>query len=286
MLTYSRLLPLTLAFIVAFAAGGALAAVPEPWQLNFQPPASPVMERIDAFHDMLLVIIFGISFFVLGLLAYICIRFNEKANPKPSKFTHNTLLEVVWTTIPVLILITIAIPSFRLLYFMDKAEEPEMTLKVIGYQWYWGYEYPDHGNIAFDSYMIKDEDLKPGQPRLLATDTNVVLPVDTTVRVLITAADVIHAWAVPALGVKMDAVPGRLNETWLKITKPGMYYGQCSELCGVYHGFMPIAIEALPKDKFEQWVKRKKKELANTDEVDTTSPQPAIVQASASPQPQ
>lgn len=238
------------------------AGQPVPWQIDFQESASPVMERLYGFHTELLIIITIITLFVMGLLAYIIIRFNEKANPKPSKTSHNTFLEVVWTVIPVIILIAICIPSLRHLYYMNEIEDADMTLKVVGYQWYWGYEYPDHGNFYFDSYMIKDEDLKPGQLRLLEVDNRVVLPTDTNIRIQITAADVLHAWAVPALGIKTDAVPGKLNETWVRITKPGIYYGQCSELCGVYHGFMPIAVEAVPKWKFDAWVKKAQKEFA------------------------
>lgn len=245
--------------LVSFAGGAYADAVP--WQLGFQEAASPVMERLTDFHNMLLVIITAISLFVLFLLMYVCFRFSEKRNPKPSKTSHNTLIEIIWTTVPIIILVAIAIPSFRHLYFMDRTETPDMTLKVIGYQWYWGYEYPDHGNIAFDSYIVKDEDLKEGQVRLLEVDNRIVLPVETNVRILTTAADVIHAWAVPALGVKMDAVPGRLNETWVRINKPGVYRGQCSELCGAYHGYMPVVIEAVSKEKFEQWVKKAKKQF-------------------------
>lgn len=236
---------------LAFADGQ-----PKPWQIDFQPAASVNMEKIANFHDALVIIITVITIFVLGLLAYVCIRFREKANPTPSTVTHNTLLEIVWTAIPVVILIAICIPSIKIMYFNDRTEEAEMTLKVIGYQWYWGYEYPD-SNIAFESYMIKDQDIKPGQVRLLEVDNRVVLPVDTNIRIQTTAADVIHAWAIPAFGVKMDAVPGRLNETWVRIEKEGVYRGQCSELCGAYHAFMPIVVEAVSKEKFAEWVKAK-----------------------------
>lgn len=171
------------------------------------------------------------------------------------KTTHNTMLEVVWTVIPVVILIVVAVPSFKLLYYADRTVEPEMTLKITGYQWYWGYEYPDHGEISFDSYMVPDDEITGDQVRLLSTDTQVVLPVDTNIQLIITAEDVLHAWAVPAFGVKLDAVPGRLNETWTRITKPGTYYGQCSELCGQGHGFMPIEIKAVSKEEFARWVK-------------------------------
>ncbi|HSR55789.1 MAG TPA: cytochrome c oxidase subunit II [Alphaproteobacteria bacterium] len=240
--------------VLSAGATAAFAAAPEPWQLGLQPAATPVMEDINAFHNMLLVIIFAIAIFVTLLMGYVMWRFNEKANPRPSRTTHHTILEVTWTVVPILILMVISVPSFRLLYMMDKTDTPEMTLKVTGSQWYWSYTYPDHGNFTFDSLMIPDSDLKPGQLRLLEVDNRVVVPVDTNIRVLLTANAVIHSWAVPALGIKTDTVPGRINETWMRITKPGVYYGQCSELCGINHGFMPIAVEAVSKDDFQKWV--------------------------------
>jgi cytochrome c oxidase subunit 2 len=252
-----------LVFLAGFAAwfGGAapaLADAPKPWQLGFQEAASPVMELISSFHDFLLIIIISIGAFVTALMIYVAVKFNEKANPVPSKTTHHTLLEVIWTVVPIMILVVIAIPSFRLLYYMDKTTTPEMTLKVVGSQWYWSYEYPDHGKIAFDSQMIPDNELKPGQLRLLDVDNRVVVPVDTNIRVLLTANAVIHSWAVPALGIKTDTVPGRMNETWMRVTKPGVYYGQCSELCGINHGYMPIAVQAVSKAEFAKWVARAK----------------------------
>ena len=249
----------------SFAIGHA-----KPWQLGFIEPASPIMKRLDAFHDGLLWMIFGISTFVIILLVYVALRFNKKANPVASKTTHNVFIEIIWTIIPVLILIAIAIPSFKIMYDADKVEDADMTLKVVGRQWYWQYEYPDDG-IAFDSYIIADEDLKKGQLRLLDVDNRVVLPVDTNVRILVTGGDVIHSWSVPAFGIKTDAVPGRTNETWVRITKPGVYYGQCSELCGVNHGFMPIAVEAVSKKKYKNWLKRAKKEFADSGSVNVAS---------------
>lgn len=227
-----------------------------PWDFLMQDAASPSAERIQAFHDMLVYIITGICLFVLALLIIVIVRYNRRANPEPSKTTHNVLLEVLWTALPVVILIIIAIPSFKLLYYVDRTETPEMTLKVTGYQWYWGYEYPDHGGINFMSYMIPEDEInaEEGQLRLLSTDRAVVLPVNKNIQVDITAADVLHAWAVPALGVKTDSVPGRLNSTWFRITKPGTYYGQCSELCGKDHAYMPIEIKAVSEEEFEQWV--------------------------------
>ena len=240
----------------------ALALLPDGYALSFQPAATPVAERIQEFHSLLFIIITGIVIFVMGLLLYVMLRFNAKANPVPSQTTHNTLLEVVWTAVPVIILIIIAIPSFKLLYYQDRAVDPEMTLKVTGYQWYWGYEYPDE-NIIFDSYMIEEKDLKANQPRLLAVDNEVVVPVGKVVKVLITANDVLHAWALPSFGVKRDAVPGRINETWFKADKIGIYYGMCSELCGVNHQSMPIEVHVVSEEAFNIWVEESKLKYAN-----------------------
>ena len=242
---------------------------PQPWQMNFRPSATPVMDDIVEFHNLLLVIEVIIVLFVLGLMVYICVKFNAKANPVPSKTTHNSLLEVVWTVIPIIVLIVIAVPSMKLLVFMDKApkEKVEMTLKVIGHQWYWSYEYPDAGNLAFDSNIIPDEeiDASKGQIRLLEVDNRIAIPVDTTIRVLMTSEDVLHNWAVPAFGIKMDTVPGRINESWIRVpaARAGVYRGQCSELCGVNHGYMPIVIEAKSKQDFAKWLNKAKKEFAN-----------------------
>jgi len=251
----------------AALAGNAWADVgrAKPWQLGFQEAASPVMHEVTDFHNLLLVIITLITIFVLGLLLFCIIRFNAKANPTPTRTSHNTVLEFAWTVVPVIILVVIAIPSFKLLYYADRTVDAEMTLKAIGNQWYWTYEYPDNGEFTFDAIMIEDNELKEGQPRLLTTDQAIVLPVDTDIRLLTTASDVIHAWAMPAFGVKIDAVPGRTNETWFRIEQPGMYYGQCSELCGVRHGFMPIMVKAVSKDAFNAWVEQAKKEFANED---------------------
>ena len=235
-------------------SGVAAANQPLPWQTGFQPAASPVMVEINWFHNLLLIIITLITLFVLALLVYVMWRFNEKRNPTPTKTTHNTWIEVAWTAVPVIILLLVFVPSMRLLYYSDRAVDAEMTLKVVGYQWYWSYEYPDHGDISIDSYMIPENEIQEGQRRLLEVDNRVVLPVDTTIRILVTAGDVLHNFAMPALGLKMDAVPGRTNETWTKILRPGVYYGQCSELCGDGHAYMPIAIEAVSKDAFRKWV--------------------------------
>ena len=242
----------------------ASAAQPEPWQMNFQEAATPLMEQIVRFHDVyLLPTIIIISLFVLALLAIVVFKFNEKSNPNPSRTTHNTTIEVLWTVIPVAILVVIAVPSFKLLYKSDVIPKVDMTIKATGHQWYWNYEYVDHGKFSFDAYMIADEDLKEGQPRLLETDNRVVIPSNTIVRVQVTAADVLHAWTIPAFGRKIDAVPGRLNEIWIgPVKNEGVYYGQCSELCGVNHGFMPITVEVVSKDKFNAWVEKARKEFA------------------------
>lgn len=246
--------------------GTVLASQPRPWQIDFQDAATPLMEQITSFHNLLLIIITVISVFVLALLAWVAIKFNEKANPTPSRTTHNTTIEVLWTVIPVVILVVIAIPSFKLLYYSDVIPKADMTIKATGNQWYWNYEYPDHGKFSYDSSMIETADLKPGQPRLLAVDNRIVVPVDTVVRVQVAATDVLHAWSMPAFGVKVDAVPGRLNETWFgPVKKEGIYYGQCSELCGSRHGFMPIAVEVVSKAKFDAWVVKAKKEYAADD---------------------
>jgi len=250
--------------LCGFAATGS-AAEPHPWQLGLQEAATPVKHAMDSFHDLLTVIIVAIVIFVAGLLAWVALRFNAKKNAVPSTTSHHTVLEIAWTVIPVIILIVIAVPSFKLLYQAERVPESEMTIKVTGRQWYWDYEYPDHGNIAFSSYMIQDSELKPGQKRLLEVDNRVILPVGTTVRVLVTAGDVIHSWAVPSFGVKKDAVPGRANETWVRIEKEGVYYGQCSEICGVNHAFMPIAVEAVSKEAFNQWVEKAKTAYGTPD---------------------
>ena len=254
---------------LAGAAGTALAQQPTDWEVDFQTALSPSMERIVDFNLMVTIIIVIITAFVFALMAWIVIRYNKKRNPVPSKTTHNTMLEVIWTVVPVIILLVIAVPSFRLLYYTDRVEEADMTLKAIGHQWYWSYEYPDHGDFTFDALMLEDDELEEGQPRLLATDEAVVLPVGAKIRLLTTADDVIHSWAIPAFGVKMDSVPGRVNETWFQINREGMYYGQCSELCGTLHGFMPIMIEAVSQEEFDAWVEFAREEFASADDTPT-----------------
>ena len=242
-----------------------VAAQPVNWQMHFQPAATPVMDKINNFHLLLLPIITVIVLFVLVLLLNCIIRFSARNNPVPSKFSHHTVIEVLWTVLPILVLIVIAVPSFRLLYYSDRTVDADMTIKAIGNQWYWTYQYPDHGAFEFDAVMKEDDELAVGELRLLTTDTMVVVPTEANVRLLVTATDVLHAWAIPAFGVKLDAVPGRLNETWFRVDQPGVYYGQCSELCGTRHGFMPIMVKAVPRDEFEVWVEQAREEFANVD---------------------
>ena len=238
---------------------------PKDWQLGFQKPASQSMYEIVKFHDYMLVpIIVAISGFVLFLMAYTCFRFRASRNPNPSKRTHNVAVEILWTLIPCLILIVMAVPSFKILYSQDTIPKADVTIKAVGYQWYWGYEYPDE-NIIFDSYMIEEEDLKPGQPRLLAVDNEVVVPVNKVVKVLITANDVLHAWALPSFGVKRDAMPGRVNETWFKADRVGTYYGQCSELCGIKHAFMPITVKVVTDEEYNAWLEEAKIKFAKEE---------------------
>jgi len=246
------------------SAGAAFAGLgqPTPWQLNLQDAGSPVMADIAWFHNFLLFVITAITAFVLILLMIIMLRFNARANPRPSRTTHNTPLEVIWTIVPVIILVTIAVPSFRLLFVQLEVPKPELTVKATGKQWYWSYSYPDNGNFEFDSLIVADKDLKPGQPRLLTADNELVVPVNKIIHVLVTGADVIHSFAVPSFGVKIDAVPGRINDTWFKATQEGMYYGQCSELCGKDHAFMPIAVRVVNDADFAKWVEAAKKEHA------------------------
>ena len=242
-----------------------LANEPVDWQLGFQKSASKTMDDIVWFHDyMLLPVITAITVFVLFLIAYACIRFRASRNPEASTTSHNTVIEVIWTLVPCLILIVLAVPSFKVLYSQDEIPKADVTIKAIGYQWYWGYEYPDE-NIVFDSYMIDEKDLKEGQPRLLAVDNEVYVPVNKVVKVMITANDVLHAWALPSFGVKRDAVPGRINETWFKADRTGTFYGQCSELCGIKHAFMPITVNVVTEEEYNQWLEKAKVEFAKEE---------------------
>jgi cytochrome c oxidase subunit 2 len=251
-------------------AGSALAAgtgQPEPWQLGMQHMVTAVGQELADFHTWLVWIITVITLFVLALLIYIIVRFNERANPTPTRTTHNTMLEVAWTIVPVLILVLIAIPSFRLLRNQLIIPKADMTLKAIGHSWYWEYEYPgEQAGFKFDANMIEEADLKPGQLRLLSTDNDVVVPINRNVRVQITSADVIHSWGVPSLGFTMDAVPGRLNEIWFRAEREGVYHGQCRELCGQRHAFMPIVVRAVSEADYATWLADAKKKFARLDD--------------------
>jgi cytochrome c oxidase subunit II len=264
-------LAVTIGLILA-GAGMALAGdgQPSPWQLGFQQSATPVMEWIHWFHNGLLVTIVLITLFVLALLIYVVLRFNAQANPTPSRTTHNPFIEVVWTLVPVIILVAIAIPSFRLLFFQltipaISAEAGDVTIKATGKQWFWTYAYPDHGNFEFDSLLVRDVAQLKGRPRLLAVDNEVVVPVNKNVRVITTGADVIHAFAMPAFGIKIDSIPGRINETWFRATREGIYYGQCSELCGKDHAYMPIAVRVVSEKDYATWLDQAKKKYAAID---------------------
>jgi len=255
-----RLLGLAVGGIALAASGAAFAELgqPAPWEYKLQEAGSPVMEDIIWFHDVLLVTITIITLFVLALLIAVVVKFNAKANPVPSRTTHNSLIEVIWTLGPVLILVGLAIPSFKLLFKELDIPKADVTIKATGKQWYWSYAYPDNGKFEFDSLMAQDK-----QPRLLGVDNEMVVPVNKVIRVQTTGADVIHSFAVPAFGIKIDAIPGRLNETWFKATKVGMYYGQCSELCGKDHAFMPIAVRVVSDQDFVAWVETAKKKFAS-----------------------
>jgi cytochrome c oxidase subunit II len=268
----------TAATAMVAGSGAALAQLgqPAPWQMDLQEAATPIMAQIAWFHNILLWIIGAISAFVLALLLIVIVRFNARANPTPSRTTHNTPIEVLWTIVPVIILAFIAVPSFRLLFTELEVPKPDLTIKATGKQWFWSYNYPDSG-FEFDSLMVQDKDLKPGQPRLLTADNEMVVPVNKVVHVLVTGADVIHSFTVPSFGVRIDAIPGRLNETWFKATITGKFYGQCSELCGKDHAFMPIAVRVVSDADFAAWVAQAKQKYA-TDE---TAPANAMAAASA-----
>lgn len=246
--------------VTVYAAEGK----PEDWQIGFQDAATDIAQQIHNFHDLLLVIITSIVVFVLALLIWVMIRYNAKANPTPSKTSHNTAIEIVWTVVPVLILLVIAVPSFRLLYAQYDIPKADLTIKATGYQWYWSYEYPDNGGFVFDSILVEEEELQAEQPYLLTVDNEVVVPVGKVVHVLLTSNDVIHNWTIPAFGVKMDAVKGRNSLVWFKVNKPGTYYGQCSELCGARHAFMPITVRAVPEQEFQAWVENAQQAFAST----------------------
>ena len=277
MLVLKRLIAFVVTGVTVIATGGAAWAglgEPSPWELGLQTSASPVMDDIVWFHDFLLWLIAAIVLFVLALLAIVVVKFNARANPVPSRTTHNTAIEIIWTVVPVLILVMVAVPSFRLLFYQLKVPAADLTVKVTGKQWFWSYSYPD-SKFEFDSLMLQDKDRKPGQPRLLAVDNEMVVPVNKVVRVQVIGADVIHSFSVPSFGIKIDAVPGRLNETWFKAEREGMYYGQCSQLCGRDHAFMPIAVHVVSQQEYTAWLEQAKKKYAT----DNAAPPNAIAAA-------
>jgi cytochrome c oxidase subunit II len=260
--------------LMVMSAGGILAASgpvlagdgqPSPWQIGFQRAATPIMEQITSFHDYVTIIIVLVALFVLGLLVYVMVSFNEKRHPQSSRTTHNTALEIAWTVIPILILVAIAIPSFRLLFAQYDFPKPDLVITATGHQWYWTYEYPDQG-FSFDSLMVEDADLKPGQPRLLTVDHEIVVPVNKNVIVQVKATDVIHDFAVPSFGIKIDAVPGRLQTTWFRAERTGVYHGQCSELCGMRHAFMPIVVRVVTEEEYAAWLDTAKQQFAASRE--------------------
>jgi cytochrome c oxidase subunit II len=251
---------------LALAAAPAMAEQPYDWEIGLQPAASPAREAMDSLNNELLIIITLITIFVMGLLLYVIIRFRASRHPTPSQTTHNTVLELMWTTIPIIILVIIAIPSFKLLYYVASTPHADMTLKVTGHQWYWSYEYPDNKDVSFDSAIVDQKDLKPGEPRLLTVDNPVIVPVGEKIRVLVTGTDVIHSWFVPSIGVQEYAIIGRVNEAWMEVLRPGTYYGQCNQICGINHPFMPIEIKAVSKENFQKWVANPKMQFSENGE--------------------
>ncbi|MDC3150098.1 cytochrome c oxidase subunit II [Alphaproteobacteria bacterium] len=266
---------LSLFFIfISFELNGKQAT---DWQLSFQNPATDLMGSVVGLHNIILIVMTLVTLFVLFLLFYVSFRFSAKRNPIPSTTTHNTVVEVLWTAIPIVILVVLAIPSFKLLYQQEKSENYDMTVKVIGHQWYWEYEYPDHGDFYFESYMVQEQDLEEGDLRLLTVDNPLVIPANKNIQILITAGDVLHSWAVPSMGLKTDAVPGRLNETWVNVKEPGIYRGQCSEICGSGHGFMPVVVKVLPEREFMAWANEAKNNYAINEDIEINKPEEEIV---------
>ena len=261
-------------FLASFKAFGKQAT---DWQLSFQNPATDLMGSVVGLHNIILIVMTLVTLFVLFLLFYVSFRFSAKRNPIPSTTTHNTVVEVLWTAIPIVILVVLAIPSFKLLYQQEKSENYDMTVKVIGHQWYWEYEYPDHGDFYFESYMVQDADLQEGDLRLLTVDNPLVIPANKNIQILITAGDVLHSWAVPSMGLKTDAVPGRLNETWVNVKEPGTYRGQCSEICGTGHGFMPVVVKVLPESEFIAWANEAKNNYAINEDIKTNETNEEII---------
>ena len=259
----SNLIFYTSTFIISLLPKFVIASEPKPWQMDLQPPSGIIAETATDLHNFLLVVITLISVFVLGLLVYVCIKFREKPNIKPSKTSHNTLIEIMWTVVPVIILVVIAVPSFKLLYLTEADKPVDMVVKVSGAQWYWNYEYPDE-EIAFDSYIIPDEDLNDNQKRMLDVDNPLVVPEGTRIKFLVTGNDVMHSFFVPSLALQVYSIAGRINEIWTEVpVGKKKYYGQCNQICGVNHAYMPIVIQALPKNEYEEWLKDAKVKFAN-----------------------
>jgi cytochrome c oxidase subunit 2 len=275
------------AFSVAafgLAAGvPAHAQAPKPWEMGMQPGFSPVKKDIIALHSLVLVIITLITLLVGVLLIWVMVRYNAKRNPVPSRTSHNTILEVAWTLLPVLILVVIAIPSFRLVFYEDRTNDADLTVKVTGHQWYWEYTYPDKGNLDFSSYMVPDDQLKPGQLRLLTVDNDLVVPAGKNIRVLTNSSDVIHSWFVPSLGVQRYAIPGRTIETWFRADQPGTYYGECNQICGTNHSRMPIVVHAIPEKEFDAWLEQAKTKFSQATTPSITAPAPNLQAALAAP---
>jgi len=262
--------------LVAVYAGPVLADQPRPWEMTMQDSATPVHDRLTTLHNWILVLITLITLFVLGLLLYTMARFRASRSPAPTRTAHNTILEVAWTAIPIVILVLLAIPSLRLLYYQDRTHDAGLTLSVTGWQWFWRYEYPDQDNLSIESRMIPEADLQPGQVRLLEVDNRAFVPVNTNIRVLVHSNDVIHSFFVPASGVQVYGIAGRTNETWLNFERPGVYRGQCNQICGLNHAFMPIVIEAVSREQFDRWVAQQRAAAA-----ETPRPQLAAVHDSA-----
>jgi cytochrome c oxidase subunit 2 len=264
--------------VASSAQAQPIVGVPHDWQMNFPPAYTPLMEKVESLNDLLLIIISLICAFVAGLIIFAVWRFHASRNPTPTTTTHNTVIEIAWTVLPILILVIIAIPSFRLLYYGDKATDAAFTIKVTGHQWYWSYDYPDQGNFSVDSRILSEADRvkqKPEVPRLLAVDEEMVIPKGTTIRIIGTAADSMHGWTVPGFGIKKTVIPGRLNEGWINVRDEGFYFGQCSQICGNNHSFMPIAVRVVSKPEFDKWVEQKKKSaglLPATDVAAATHP--------------
>lgn len=248
-----------LAALLVLTSGGALANQPKPWEMTMQPAGNALKQQIHDLHQLVLVTITLITLFVGALLVWVMVRYNENRNPVPSTTSHNTTIEILWTVVPVLILVIIAIPSFRLVYYLDRTPDPDLTIKVTAHQWYWEYGYPEAGELTIESRMIRTEDLKAGQLRLLDVDNQMIVPVGKKIRILANSVDVIHSFFIPALGVQRYAIPGRTIETWMIVDKPGVYYGQCNQICGVDHSRMPIAVKAVPAAEYDAWIAKEKK---------------------------